>query len=79
MLATIVESGDLLKTVIASFVAGVGVTAIFSVAIWSGARFADLSREGRPLAASGAVALAVLAVASTLGAVAIGILVMTSK
>jgi hypothetical protein len=79
MLATIVESADLLKTVIASFAAGVGVTAIFSVAIWSGARFADLSREGRPLAAGGAAALAVLATAATLGAVAVGIFVMTSK
>lgn len=78
-MATIVETGNLLKTVIASLIAGVGVTAIFSVAIWGGARFADLSRGGRPLAAGAAAALGVLALAATLAAVAFGIVVMTSK
>lgn len=79
MMATIVETGDLLKTVVASFVAGVGVTAVFSLAIWGGARFADLHRGGRPLAAGVAAALAVIATVTTLGAVAVGIVVMTSK
>lgn len=79
MLATIVETSDLVSTVIASVVAGVGITVVFSVAIWGGARFADLSREGRPLAAGAAAALAVLATLASLGAVAIGILVMTTK
>jgi hypothetical protein len=79
MVATIVQTTDLLNTVIASVVAGVGVTVVFSIAIWGGARFADLSREGRPLAAGGAATLAILATLATLGAVAIGILVMTSK
>jgi hypothetical protein len=78
-MATIVETGDLLKTVIASLVAGVGVTAIFSVAIWSGARFADLSRDGRPLAAGAAAALGVLALVTTVAAVVVGIIAMSSK
>jgi len=78
-MATIVQTGDLVKTVIASLVAGVGITAIFSVAIWSGARFADLNRGGRPIAASAAGALGVLALAATLAAVVFGIVVMTSK
>jgi hypothetical protein len=79
MAATIVQTGDLVKTVVASLVAGVGVTAIFSVAIWGGARFADLSRAGRPAAAAAAAALGALALASTMAAVTIGIVVMTSK
>jgi hypothetical protein len=77
--ATLVQTGDLVKTVIASLVAGVGVTFVFSVAIWGGARFADLSRGGRPVAAWAAAALGVLALASTLAAVVIGIVVMMSK
>lgn len=79
MTATILQTTDLLETVIASFVAGVGVTAAFSVAIWGGARFVDLSRGGRPLAAGAAAVVGVLALATTLAAVVVGIVVMTSK
>ena len=55
-MATIVEGKELLETVVASLVAGVGVTFIFSIAIWGVARFADLSRNERPLAAGAAAA-----------------------
>ncbi len=79
MAAVIVETSDLVQTVIASVVAGIGITVVFSVAIWGAARFADLSRNERPLAAGAAGALAVLAGATTLGAVAYGIVVMASK
>ena len=79
MMATIVETKELVETVIASLVAGVGVTAVFSVAIWGGARFVDFSRDGRPVAAAAAVAVGVLALATTLAAVVFGIVVMTSK
>jgi hypothetical protein len=79
MMATIVETKELVETVIASLVAGVGVTAVFSVAIWGGARFVDFSRDGRPVAAAAAVAVSVLALATTLAAVVFGIVVMTSK
>jgi hypothetical protein len=78
-MATIVETKELLETVIASLIAGVGVTAVFSVAIWGGARFVDFSRDGRPVAAAAAVAVGVLALATTLAAVVFGIVVMTSK
>jgi hypothetical protein len=79
VMATIVQGKELLETVIASFVAGVGVTVVFSLAIWGGARFVDLSRGGRPLAAGAAAALSVLALTVTLAAVVVGIVVMTSK
>ena len=78
-MATIVQTGDLVKTAIASVVAGVGVTAIFSVAIWGGARFVDLNRGGRPAAAAAAAVLGLLALAGTVAAVVVGLLVMTSK
>jgi hypothetical protein len=79
MMATIVETKELVETVIASLVAGVGVTAVFSMAIWGGARFVDFSRDGRPVAAAAAVALGVLALVTTLAAVVFGIVVMTKK
>jgi hypothetical protein len=77
--ATIVETKELIETVGASLIAGVGVTAVFSMAIWGGARFVDLSRDGRPAAAAAAVAVGVLALAATMAAVVFGIVVMTSK
>ena len=64
---------------VASLVAGVGITVVFSVAIWGVARFADLSRSERPLAAGAAAALAGLAALTTAAAVVFGIVVMSSK
>lgn len=79
MIATLVEGKELLETVIASTVAGVGVTFVFSIAIWGVARFADLSRSERPLAAGAAAAVAALALIATAAAVIVGIIAMTSK
>jgi hypothetical protein len=79
MLATIVDTQALLKTIVASAVAGVGVTVIFSFAILGASRFADLSRDGRPVAAVVFGALAVVALAAAAAAVTIGIIVMTRK
>jgi hypothetical protein len=77
--AVVVETKELLETVIASVVAGVGITVIFSIAIWGVARFADLSRNERPLAAGAAATLAGLALLTTLAGVVFGIVVMSSK
>jgi hypothetical protein len=79
MIATLVEGKELLETVVFSAVAGIGVTLVFSIAIWGVARFADLSRNERPLAAGGAVLVAALALLATAGVVVFGIIVMTSK
>ena len=79
MTATILQTTDLLETVVASLVAGVGTTVAFSVAIWGGARFVDLSRDGRPLAAGMAAALGALALLTTLVGLVVGIVAMTSK
>lgn len=78
-MATIVETRELLETVIASLVAGVGITVVFSFAIWGVARFADLSRSERPLAAGAAATLAALAALVTVAAVVFGIVVMSRK
>ena len=79
MLATVVETGDLLKTVAASVIAGVGLTCIFSIAIWGATRYAELSHDERPLAAGAAGALAVLGFLATLAAIVVAIIVMTNK
>lgn len=78
-LATLVEGKELLETVVASVVAGIGVTFAFSVAIWGVGRFIDLSKDERHLAAGGAAAVATLALACVGAALVFGIVVMTSK
>jgi hypothetical protein len=77
--AVVVETKELLETVVASLVAGVGMTFVFSIAIWGAARFAELSRSERPVAAGAAVAIAALALAVTVAGVVFGIVVMTDK
>ena len=79
MVAVVVETRELLETVVASLVAGVGITVVFSFAIWGVARFADLSRAERPLAAGMAATLAVVALLATIAAVVFGVIVMSSK
>jgi hypothetical protein len=78
-MAVVIETTELLQTVIASVVAGVGMTVVFSIAIWGAARFADLSRNERPLAAGAAATVGVLALLATLAGIVLGIVVMTSK
>lgn len=79
MIATIVQGKDLWQSVVASVVAGVGVTFAFSVGIWGAGQFIELNRNDRPLAAAGAAAASVLALAVVAAAVIVGIIVMTHK
>jgi hypothetical protein len=77
--AEIVQTKDLVQTVIFAFIAGVGVTLIFSVAIWGAARFVEESQEERRLAAGAAAAVAGLALLAVTAAIVVGVVVMTSK
>ncbi|MGN6814662.1 MAG: hypothetical protein ACTHK3_01055 [Solirubrobacterales bacterium] len=79
MIATIVEARDLWQTVVASVVAGVGVTFAFSVAIWGFGQFAELSRNERPVVAAFAAITGILALVCVAAAVIVGIVVMTHK
>lgn len=72
-----VETKELMQTVIASLIAGIGMTVVFSIAIWGVARFADFSRSERPLAAGAAAVLAGLALTATVAGVVFGIVIMT--
>jgi hypothetical protein len=78
-LGAIVETKDLLETIAFAIVAGIGVTAVFSVAIWGAARFTDLSQEDRRPRALAAAATSGAALVVVLAAIVIAVVVMTSK
>jgi len=79
VIATVVDTKELWETVVAAFVAGVGVTASFSFVILGAARFAGLRRADRPLAAGAFGALAVVALIVALAAITLGMIAMLSK
>ena len=79
MVATVVETKELLDTVLASLVAGVGVTVVFAILIFGVARSSDMARNDRPVLAVAAGGLAVLAFAVVTAAIVLGIIVMTQK
>jgi len=79
MIATIVDTKALWETVAAAFVAGVGTTLVFSLAILGVARFAELSREGRLVESALFGALAVIGLLATGAAIVVGVVVMTAK
>jgi len=79
MIATIVHTDELLQTIAASVIAGVGVTFLFSLGIWGAGQFTELSRGKRPVAATAAAVVGVAAMLCVAGAVITGIVVMTHK
>lgn len=79
MIAEVVNTKELWQTVVAATIAGVGVTASFSVVILGAARSAEYRRSDRTLAAGAAGLLAGVALLVTLGAIVLGMVVMLSK
>jgi hypothetical protein len=79
VIATIVDTSALWQTIAAAFVAGVGTTLVFSLAILGAARFAEANRAGRGLESALFGTLAVLGLVVTAAAVVAGVIVMTSK
>ena len=78
-LATIVDTKALWQTIAAAFIAGVGTTIVFSLAILGAARFSDSSREGKGGQAALFGTLAIVGLLATLAAVVVGVVVMTTK
>ena len=79
MIATIVHTDELLQTIAASLIAGIGVTFLFSVGIWGAGQFTELSRSERPVAATAAAVVGSVALLCVAAALIIGIIVMTHK
>ena len=74
-----VDTGLLWQVIWVSLVAGVGVSALFSLVILAAARADDARRTGRDSAAMGYGILAVAALLIFLGGVVVGVQVMLSK
>jgi uncharacterized membrane protein YidH (DUF202 family) len=79
MVATVIETKDMLETVAASLIAGVGVTAAFAILVFGITRSADMARDDRPMLAAAAGGLAVVALLVVTASIVLGIVVMTSK
>ena len=79
MLATIVETKDLLQTVVVSLLAGVGTTVAFAVLIFGVTRSTEMARDERPLLATAAGGLAAIALLVVIAVIVLGIVVMTRK
>jgi hypothetical protein len=79
MPATIVDWGALGQVAAASFIAAVGVTLAFSLAIVGATRMVDLRRDGRHVEAGAYAALMIVGLAVSGASVVFGIIVMTTK
>jgi hypothetical protein len=79
MIAEIVDTKALAETVAGALAAGIGTTVVFSFAILGATRLAEASREGRTLHATLYGVLMTVGLLATLGAIVVGIVVMTAK
>ncbi|MEA2143546.1 MAG: hypothetical protein QOI64_1976 [Solirubrobacteraceae bacterium] len=79
ILAQVVDFDTLGRVAVASFIAGVGVTAIFSLAIHGAVKFVDSRRDGRPLEAAVYAGLTTLSLLGSVAALVLGFIVMTTK
>jgi hypothetical protein len=79
VIATIVDTKALWETVAAAFVAGVGTTIVFSLAILGTTRFTEATRDGQRFQAGIFGALGILGLLATIAAVVAAVIVMTSK
>jgi hypothetical protein len=78
-LAEIVDSTAVWQTIVAALVAGIGVTTVFSIAVFAVGRSIENRLDGRTIAAAGFGAVAIVALLASLAAVVVGIIVMTTK
>jgi hypothetical protein len=77
-LASVVDGKALWETALASLIAGVGVTAIASMAIFGFAHFADARRDNRVGVAIAAGLLAVVASLAFVASIVFGLIVMVN-
>jgi hypothetical protein len=79
MIVFAVDTHLLWQVIWVSLLAGVGISAIFSVVILGGARAGDARRAGRSGAAAAYAALALLAFAAFAAGVVLGVQAMITK
>ena len=78
LLAEVVDWAELGSTVVASVVAGVGITAAFAVAILGAAQFGERRRQGETVEAAGAALLAIAGLVICTAGIVFGMVVMLS-
>jgi hypothetical protein len=78
IVATIVDTEALLDTVAVAVVAGVGITIVFSFAIYGATRFAEARRVGASLATNAAAGLMVVALLTCVAAITAGVVIIAS-
>jgi hypothetical protein len=79
VLATIVDTSALLKVIVASAIAGVGVSVAFSLVILGIERSAEARRSGNAAVAGAYLVLAIVALGAFGAVMVYGISVMASK
>jgi hypothetical protein len=77
MIATVVDWDALLQVIWVSLVAGVGVTGAWAFALLGSTRALEMGREGRVAEAAIYAVIAVAGVATVVGAIVFGILILT--
>jgi len=79
ILGAVVDWEAMLDVVVASLIGAIGVTIVFSLAIFGATRYAEVRREDRIAGAFGYAALTAAGLAVTGLAVAVGLYEMLSK
>jgi hypothetical protein len=79
MIASIVDTHDLLEVIWVSIVAGIGLTAVYGVAIVGATRAADLGRRGETPGAVLFGALGIAAMLLVVAAIVFGIVTLSDK
>lgn len=78
LLASIVDAGDLISSVVAALVSAVVFTLAVSISIRGAARWVDLGNDGRGVAAAFNLLTSILAGAVALGLVCTGLYLLIS-
>jgi hypothetical protein len=79
IVAKIIDTSAAWQAVWTAAVSGVGVTIVFSLAVLGATRSTDMRRDDRPGQAAMYVALALVGLAATIGAVVYAITLITTK
>ena len=74
-----IEVGQLFEVVWASLIAGVGITTVFSLLVYSGARAGEARRDGNGGQAAVFVALTTLSLLAFVGGVVFGVIILLDK
>lgn len=78
VLAALIDTGELISSVVAALVSAILFTFTVSVSIRGAARWVDLGNEGRTIAATFSLLVSLLAGAASVALVAVGLFLLVS-